>query len=130
MTDTELRELELQIAEQVFGMNRLEARVDPVNRDGEPQYFWGYPVGHDFAPQYARDIAAAMSVLDKTDGLWELMRYPEREVLDDDSTPMVLRYQCYLRFGDKIGGSIQCETAAEAICKAALTALTAIKGNE
>lgn len=59
------RETDILIAERVTGTSRLEARVDPVNRDGEPQFHWGYPVGHDFAPPYSTDITAALQLVDK-----------------------------------------------------------------
>jgi hypothetical protein len=73
LTDTtNLREVDLAIAEQVFGFNRLTARVDPMNRDGEPQYHMGYPLGHDFAPAYSTDPAAMMLVIERMRELgWE-----------------------------------------------------------
>jgi hypothetical protein len=71
MTEAEInnleagRELDMLIAELVFGRDRLSARVDPMSRDGEPQYHWGYPQGHDFAPAYSTDIWAAWEVVEE-----------------------------------------------------------------
>lgn len=62
---SELRQLDLDVAEQVMGFDRMNARVDPMVRNGDPQYFMGYPVGHDFAPYYSIDIAAAFQVEDR-----------------------------------------------------------------
>lgn len=69
------RELDLLIAEKVMGFDRWNARVDPMNRNGEPQYYMGYPHGHDFAPEYSTDLTAAMQVAMKLmqrpdDGFW------------------------------------------------------------
>jgi len=49
------RELDLCIAELITGQDRLMCRVDPMNRNGEPQFYWGYPLQHDFAPEYSTD---------------------------------------------------------------------------
>lgn len=57
------RAIDIAVAELLSGYSRLEARVDPTKRDGEPQFFWGYPAGHDFAPNYSTDIAAAWEVM-------------------------------------------------------------------
>lgn len=65
MNDSELRQLDLQIAEKVFGYDRLTARIDPMNRDGEPQYHMDYPHGHDFALFYSTDISAAFMVIEQ-----------------------------------------------------------------
>lgn len=61
----ELRKLDLEVAERVMGFDCSNARIDPMNRDGEPQYHMGYPIGHDFAPFYSTDIAAAFAVIGK-----------------------------------------------------------------
>lgn len=58
------RALDLAVAERVMGFDRLTARIDPMNRDGEPQYYMGYPLGHDFAPVYSQSIEAAMQVVE------------------------------------------------------------------
>jgi hypothetical protein len=55
------RELDRMIAEQVFGRDPLNARVG-LHADGDLEYHWGYPHGHDRAPAYSTDIAAAMAM--------------------------------------------------------------------
>lgn len=56
------RDTDILIAELLTGQSRLECRVDPMNRDGEPQFYWGYPVGHDFAPEYSTAIGATFEM--------------------------------------------------------------------
>lgn len=53
------RELDILLAELITGQPRFTCRQDPIQRDGEPQFHWGYPHGHDFAPAYSTDPAAA-----------------------------------------------------------------------
>lgn len=62
------RELDIRIAELITGQSRFLCRQDPINRNGEPQFHWGYPVGHDFAPAYSTDIGAAFLVVDFLQG--------------------------------------------------------------
>lgn len=113
MSNDELRELDLQIAERVMGFDRLSARVDPMNRDGEPQYHMGYPHGHDFAPFYSTDIIAAFAVI---------KRMHERGVWTQIQT-FIHTTQVRVEMGIP---SSECQewgtTAAEAICKCALKA--------
>lgn len=62
------RERDLLVAEQVIGLNRLNARqglINPETGHPEPQYHWSSVLGHDFAPPYTRDIASAFTVVEK-----------------------------------------------------------------
>ena len=54
------RALDQAIAETVFERNRLLARF--VDDMSEPQYHWGYPIGHDVAPTYSTDLVLAFQV--------------------------------------------------------------------
>lgn len=119
------RELDAAVAERVMGWSNVHynGRTDRVS------YKWmGIPPdGRSYNTEvryFSTDIAAAMEVLNKADGMWELMQCVEREVLDDESTPFVLRYRCSLRFGDNLGHASGCATAPEAICRAALAAVS------
>lgn len=58
------RELDILLAEFHSGQDRLEARYDPMNRDGEPQFHWGYPAGHGFAPNYSTDKNVIFALVD------------------------------------------------------------------
>lgn len=114
------RELDILVAELLTGQSRLECRVDPMNRDGEPQFFWGYPAGHDFAPEYSTDIRAAWLVVEKlrerSDGHFTLLAFTTNwragwmTPVEDD------RLDCYHRFA-------VADTPALAICRAALKSL-------
>lgn len=114
------RELDEQIAEKVFGRDRTSARVDPMNRDGEPQYHWGYPTGHDFAPFYSTDIAAAMVVAMKFmcppfSGWWVME-------LDEDAPTVTWDARLTnLKIEDDFVG--RAASLPEAICLAALATL-------
>lgn len=66
------RELDRAIAEKVFGCDPLNARHG-LHADGDIEYSWGYPLGHDVAPPYSTDIAAAWRVVD------EMTRIPRTE---------------------------------------------------
>lgn len=118
------RELDAAVAERVLGWTELSTKYGPLcgqhpeSEDSLRKY------GPTSVPSYSTDIAAAMEVLNKADGLWELSRYP---YLDDDAeedTPYTLLYSCRLRFGDHLG-SAEGDTAPEAICRAALNAVKA-----
>jgi hypothetical protein len=111
----DLRELDLDVAEKVMGFDRLTARVDPMNRAGEPQYHMGYPHGHDFAPFYSTDIAAAMQVVEKMERRVEIVYVPNT----------ALPWMVWLRDSERTFA----ETLPEAICRAALAAV-AEKGSE
>jgi hypothetical protein len=136
------RELDILIAEKLLGVSRLEARVDPTVRDGEPQFHWGYPVGHDFAPNFSTDIAGAWRLVEHLREQGWIVRV--QEMPDDlpflagsgwESGPapeIQRRAMCQLyrntarkqqdcMFGRDIVAFG--ETTALAICRAALTAL-------
>jgi len=57
------RELDMLIAEKVFGRERMLARFGFEH--GEPEYHWGYPMGHDRADHYSTNISAAWKVVEK-----------------------------------------------------------------
>ena len=109
-----MRELDQQVAEKVFGRERLTARVDPINRDGEPQYHWGYPVGHDFAPPYSTDIAAAIEIIFKLadEGIFVQIDFAQTWNVS------------FWKDGNCIGGDSQ-DALPEAICRAALASVGA-----
>jgi hypothetical protein len=46
------RPLDRWIAENVFGRDPATARLG-LHEDGDIEYFWGYPIGHDIAPAYS-----------------------------------------------------------------------------
>jgi hypothetical protein len=61
MRDDELlvgREMDRAIAEQVYGLDRSQARVG-LHPDGDIEYHWGYPVGHDLAPRFSTNMIDA-----------------------------------------------------------------------
>lgn len=58
------RELDRLVAEKIFDRDPLNARHG-LHPDGDIEYHWGYPLGHDIAPRYSTDIAAAWQILDK-----------------------------------------------------------------
>lgn len=58
------REMDILIAEVITGQSRHECRTDPMNRSGEPQFSWGYPLGCDFAPEYTSDRMAGRTLWD------------------------------------------------------------------
>jgi hypothetical protein len=58
------RELDLLIAEKVFKRDRFNAREGFAH--GEPEYHWGYPVGHDRAPNYSTSISAAIQIVQQS----------------------------------------------------------------
>ena len=120
------RELDALVAVHVMGIPKYKVVA-------ELQGF-RLPLGYDVNtraqyadtcfPSYSTDMTAAMDVLNKADGMWELTRCVEHEVLDDESTPFVLRYRCSLRFENNLGHASGCATASEAICRAALNAVS------
>lgn len=59
------RELDITICELKLGQPRFTCRTDPMNRNGEPQFHYGYPVGHDFAPEYSTDNMIALNELEE-----------------------------------------------------------------
>lgn len=113
-TETKLeagREMDIRIAEFITGQSRLECRTDPMNREGEPQFYWGYPHGHDFAPPYSTSIAAAWAVVEQfKDYAFELR---------NSHKPGIAPWIAYI--GTFLGTG---ETAPEAICRAALAAVS------
>lgn len=112
----ELRRLDFAVAQQVFDRDPLSARYDPTSHNGEPQYHWGYPLGHDFVPCYSTDIAAAMMVVEK-------MR--ERFSVDMESHEHPTReWQVKLWASGDIHGDERDESLSLAICRAALAATT------
>lgn len=73
------RHLDFRIAELVFERDPEGARVDPMNRNGERQYHWGYPLGHDFAPEYSTSLDAAMLIVEhykKKGCTWKFEAHP------------------------------------------------------
>ena len=46
------RELDEWIAEHIFGRDPLKARHG-LHENGDLEYYWGYPQGHDIAPHYS-----------------------------------------------------------------------------
>lgn len=63
------RELDITICELKLGQTVLECRQDPLLRDGEPQFHWGHPLGHDFAPEYSTDNMIALNELEEIPNL-------------------------------------------------------------
>lgn len=57
------RELDRMIVEKIFGLDPWTARRG-LHPDGDIEYHWGYPLGHDVAPNYSTDIAAAWQVIE------------------------------------------------------------------
>lgn len=111
-------ELNAEITERVMGCPRpapitwpLEYDHLPIRRNG---WTWIDTKG-EWAPihNYSTDISAAMQVLAKSDGMWELARWKE-------GGPWMFR--CYLRFGEDGIGTATANTAEMAICLAALKA--------
>ena len=58
------RDMDRAIAEHVFGMDPLNARQGH-RKDGDIEYSWGYPVGHDIAPFYSTNIAHAWRIVEQ-----------------------------------------------------------------
>jgi len=122
------RDLDIKVAELVMGFDRLNARIDPMNRNGEPQYYMGYPHGHDFAPNYSTDIASAMLVVEKmfADG-WA---FTLGRQIEDDKPLGYYGYDAGFWGGNpRRGAYAEREDAspAKAICLAALAALSTVK---
>ena len=116
------RELDILMAERVFGMNRLMARVDPMNRDGEPQFHWGYPVGHDFAPYYSESANEAMQIVEKlkAEDFWPSMTWKSGVIPSEwDKAVWFVRFRC-VRGGTRGDHWDYDESLPLAICKAAL----------
>lgn len=113
------RETDILISEVITGQDRLMCRTDPMNRDGEPQFHYGHPHGHDFASDFSTDPSAAMHILDFVDGSYRLERYRE----DDNK----LYFGCDLRLKDSIGVIRNCKTKELALCKALLMAHVGLK---
>jgi hypothetical protein len=132
----DLRSLDAAVAERVIGWTRHPAMMHPTDNrtiNGVLYCPPGFGVcdfggALNYVPHYSTDIAAAMLVLDKADGMWELMRCVEHASGDEDAE-FVFTYRCVLRFGEKIGHAGGCATKEEAICRAALAAIDE-KGSE
>lgn len=58
------RKLDHLIAEKVFGLDPLLARQG-LHANGDLEYSWGYPLGHDTAPAYSTDIRDAWKVVEE-----------------------------------------------------------------
>lgn len=118
------REMDIAVAEMLTGQSRLECRQDPMNRNGEPQFHWGYPHGHDFAPAYSTDIGAAWAILDK-------LTLPSIKQLPDGRWQVVCLVR---REPELVTASASADTAPMAICLVALNAsraaLAAVKGED
>lgn len=74
------RELDRLVAEKIFGRDPMNARHG-LHKDGDIEYHWGYPLGHDVAPYYSTNIAAAWEVVEKlyADGYWAELQTPWNE---------------------------------------------------
>jgi hypothetical protein len=116
------RLLDICVAEAITGQSRLTCRVDPMTRDGEPQFHWGYPAGHDFAPEYSTDISAAWQALDylhsKEGGWWDYRITTRREGVAGYYCWIIGNHKRHMSISDsyEAGGS----TVPEAICRAIL----------
>ena len=66
------RELDAVAAEEVMGCDPMNARHGLHPDTGELEYHWGYPLGHDIAPYYSRDIQSAFTLQARIEelGLW------------------------------------------------------------
>lgn len=93
------RKLDAEIAEKLFGLRRVV-------------------IGDDGAPRYSQDIAAAMSVVERMSDL----NYDVAMWHRDGATFWEAQFLCNGMIGDE-----DAETLPLAICKAALSALTAIR---
>lgn len=58
------RELDRMIAEKVFGLDPMNARQG-LHADGDIEYHWGYPIGHDIAPHFSTNISDAWRIVEK-----------------------------------------------------------------
>jgi len=80
------REMDICVAEMITGQPRHGCRYDPMNRNGEPQFHFGYPHGHDFAPEYSTDDAAAWRLTEemstKHPEFWRLVRQEAKPGVD------------------------------------------------
>ena len=117
------RDLDRLVAEKIFDCDTLTARVG-LHEDGDIEYCWGYPLGHDVAPNYSTDIAAAWEVVEemhkkeKFTGCRACLEIHGTSFdgnNDDETGGKWLA--CIL--GEEVWG----DTAQEAICKAALLAV-------
>jgi hypothetical protein len=106
------RDLDIEVAQIVTGQSLSECRMDPTVRGGEPQFYWGYPAGHDFAPEYSTDFLA----------VWPLVRALHVSVVADSRTHANPQWGAWLaEFGpaDTYSAAF---APAEAACKAILKA--------
>lgn len=130
------RDLDAAVAERVMG-EAMPSQPDPATCPlildravPSPESAWLHVHIYEHGDKcewtplpFSRSIEATMRILDKADGLWELMRYPQREDEQDDESQWLTFYSCSLRFGDRLGSATQCESAPLAICRAALAAI-------
>lgn len=115
------RELDREIAERVFGRDRMNARVD---FDGEPQYHWGYPIGHDYAPRYSTDIAAAWQIVRRA----RQMGYEVRIAMRDNEHGKSYTAVQFQTSKGEDGAAHSYEGEAHAICLCALRAVERMEG--
>jgi Phage ABA sandwich domain len=117
------RDLDIAVAERVMGFRR--GTNGTYRHPATP--FSAYkvipPHQLDDLPRYSLSIEAAIQILEKSDGMWSLSRYPE--AVNDSGEECSYRtvYSCSLRFGDQLGSIAGCTSAPEAICLAALKAV-------
>lgn len=107
------REMDALVAEKVFGCDPLNARVG-LHKNGDLEYYWGYPVGHDIAPAYSTDISDAWRVIEHMQSLgwsWEVL-----------NTTKTAFGAVFSMSQDDVYGT-DAETVPLAICKAALKAI-------
>ena len=71
------RELDEWIAEHIFGRDPLKARHG-LHENGDLEYYWGYPQGHDIAPHYST-THAFFQVMEAKRDEWHFVI----EMLDD-----------------------------------------------
>lgn len=108
----EMRRIDAEIAEKVFGLDPLNARHG-LHENGDLEYYWGYPVGHDVAPRYSTDIAAA----------WQIIEHLQKQGWGFELMDRGAQVSCIFNTNpDDLYYSTD-DTASLAICKAALKAV-------
>jgi len=110
------------IAENVFERDPMNARIC-INRNGEqkgePQYHWGYPLGHSRAPHYTKDMTFAWLIMENM---------KERIIYKYPVMPNIVYHwsdelwHCEFFSGDWMR-TATAKTAELAICLAAIIAL-------
>lgn len=109
------RELDRMIAEKVFERDPLLARHG-VHADGDIEYYWNTYLGHDIAPYYSTDIAAAWKIVEKITTPGDPVAYKQVQDL-----PAATRF--YWLFDHADLWAMNSQEAATTICNLALRAL-------